>query len=332
MPELRKDPITGRWVIIATERARSPWDYAVESSPPQGGVCPFCPGNEAETPAEIEATGRRDDEPANGPGWSVRVIPNKFPALRVEGEMKRAGKGIYDLMAGVGAHEVVLETPLHDVEMADLPDEQVEKVMLTYRRRMLDLKRDGRLQYVLVFKNRGRAAGASLDHPHSQLIATPVVPKRVLEELKGAGQYYDYRERCIFCDMLQQELRDRERIVCENASFVATAPFASRFPFEVWVLPKTHAADFAAVSDQEARELACLMREALARLKRTLNDPAYNFMLHTLPLREADGKAYHWHVEIIPKLTSVAGFEWGSGFYINPTPPEAAAATLQETV
>jgi len=330
MPELRKDPITGRWVIIATERARSPWDYVVESSPPQGGVCPFCPGNESETPPEIEAIADDAGREADHPGWSIRVIPNKFPALRVEGEMKRTGKGIYDLMTGVGAHEVIIETPAHDVELADLSDSQVAGVVATYRNRIADLRNDRRLQYALVFKNHGRAAGASLDHPHSQLIATPVIPKRVLEELKGAGLYYDYRERCIFCDLIQQELRDRERVVAENGSCVVLTPFASRFPFETWILPRAHAADFSEMEDAGVRDLARLLRDTLSRLKRTLNDPAYNFMLHTLPLQEDNGQSYHWHIEIIPKLTSVAGFEWGSGFYINPTPPEAAATALQE--
>jgi len=331
MPELRKDPVTGRWVIIATERIRRPSDYLVESSPPRGGTCPFCPGNEAETPPEIEAFGEEGRAP-NGPGWWLRVVPNKYPALRVEGDLHRTGKGIYDLMNGVGAHEIIVETPVHDQELADLSDSSIEKVIWAYRDRMMDLKKDARLLYALVFKNHGDAAGASLEHPHSQIIATPIIPKRVQEELKGARQYYDYRERCIFCDMLQQELRERERLIFENASCVAVAPFASRFPFETWIMPKVHQADFLQIGKQSAIDLARAMKEVLVRLKRTLNDPPYNYMLHTMPLQENDPDAYHWHIEIIPKLTKVAGFEWGSGFYINPTPPEEAAAALREPV
>jgi UDPglucose--hexose-1-phosphate uridylyltransferase len=331
MPELRKDPVTGRWVIIATERVRRPSDYLVESSPPRGGVCPFCPGNEAETPPEIEAFGEEGRSP-NSPGWWLRVVPNKFPALRVEGDLRRTGKGIYDLMNGVGAHEVIVETPVHDQELADLSDSSIEKVIWAYRDRMMDLKKDNRLLYALVFKNHGDAAGASLEHPHSQIIATPIIPKRVQEELKGARQYYDYRERCIFCDMLQQELKERERLIFENASFAAVAPFASRFPFETWIMPKAHQADFLHIGKQAAIDLARVMKEVLVRLKRVLNDPPYNYMLHTLPLQETDQDAYHWHIEIIPKLTKVAGFEWGSGFYINPTPPEEAATALREPV
>ena len=312
-----------------TEHPMRPADFNVEASPPRGGVCPFFPGNESQTPPEIAAFGE-DGRVPNGPGWWLRVIPSKLPALRIEEDANRGGRGIYDVMSGLGAHEVVIETPNHDTDLADMPDSQVEKVIWAHRDRMLDLRKDRRLLYALVFKNHGAAAGATQDHPHSQLIATPIVPKRVQEEIKGARQYYDYRERCIFCDILQQEIKERERLVCENGSCISIVPFAGRFPFETWVLPKVHAADFTQIGKQEAIDLARSLKETLYRIKRTLNDPPYNFMLHSSPFQEPDPDVYHWHIEIIPKLTRTAGFEWGSGLYINETPPELAAQALRE--
>jgi UDPglucose--hexose-1-phosphate uridylyltransferase len=329
MPELRKDPVVGRWVIISTERGRRPSDFVIESVRPLGANCVFCPGNESRTPHEILA-GRPPDSAADGPGWSFRVVPNKFPALRIEGELEPAGEGLYDRMNGVGAHEVVIETPDHAATLATLPVDVVADVLLAYRDRVVDLKKDPRFEYILVFKNHGAAAGASLEHPHSQLIATPIIPIMVLEELKGAAAYYEMKERCVWCDIVRQERRSRRRVITEAHGFMAVAPFAPRFPFEAWVLPTTHRSAFEETSMDALRGLAEVLGDVLRRIDRVLHHPPFNFMLHTAPLREGPLDDFHWHLEIIPKLTNVAGYEWGSGFFINPVPPEDAAAALRE--
>ncbi|MBI5135950.1 MAG: galactose-1-phosphate uridylyltransferase [Nitrospirae bacterium] len=325
MPELRQDPVTSRWVIIASERGRRPTDFEPAQEPERGGFCPFCPGNESTTPREIYAV-----RPGDGANWELRVIPNKFPVLQVEGNLDRAGDGIYDKMNGLGAHEVIIESREHNAQMADMPLEQIARVIGAYHERYIDLKRDFRFRYALIFKNQGEAAGASLYHSHSQLIALPVVPKRVQEELTGAKRHFDYKERCIFCDMLRQDLKDGARVVLENEDFVVLSPYAARFPFETWILPKAHQACFETISASQIHSFARILKNLLQRLKRVLNDPPFNYMIHTMPLQEGPNDYYHWHVEVIPKLTKVAGFEWGSGFYINPTPPEEATVFLRE--
>jgi UDPglucose--hexose-1-phosphate uridylyltransferase len=332
VPELRKDPVVGRWVIISTERARRPSDFAPAPAPrPVNGVCVFCPGQEARTPAEILAL-RPLDSAANGPGWRLRVVPNKFPALRIEGELEPSGEGLYDRMSGVGAHEVVIETPDHHATFAGLGEDRIADVLGAYRERILDLEKDPRIQYVMVFKNHGEAAGASLEHPHSQLIATPIVPIMVEEELEGAERHFRLKKRCIWCDIIRQERRAGGRIILESDGFVVLAPFAPRFPFETWILPASHRSGFAETEPGELRPLGRLLGEILRRMGKVLGNPPYNYMLHSAPLRAAGLDHFHWHLEIIPKLTRVAGFEWGTGFFINPTPPEEAARYLRGEV
>src|SRR2546423_1481861 len=243
MTELRRDPVIGRWVIISTERGKRPSDFGQETETGVGKFCPFCPGNEEKTPPEILAYHDPGRE-KNAKGWWVRVVPNKFPALQIEGTLNRQGEGMYDKMNGVGAHEVVIETSDHSVDFPDLVPKRAEDVIWAFRDRIMDLKRDTRFEYILIFKNRGAAAGASLSHPHSQLIATPVIPKHVRELVNGAKNYFEYKERCVFCDMIKQELTTGVRIISENDDFVAFVPFAARFPFEIWILPKIHDSDF----------------------------------------------------------------------------------------
>jgi UDPglucose--hexose-1-phosphate uridylyltransferase len=329
MPELRKDPIHGRWVIIATERSRRPSDFASEERKSAGGFCPLCEGNEDRTPPEVLAF-RDNGTPPNSPGWLLRVVPNKFPALRIEGELDREGEGIYDKMNGIGAHEVVVETPYHHETLTTLPLKAVENVLWAYRERIIDLRRDDRLRYVMVFKNYGSAAGASLEHAHSQIIALPIVPTRVREEIEGAKTYFQYKDRCVFCDILRQELRQRIRVIAENDGFASVAPFASRFPFETWILPKTHLPSYELTEASFYGQAAEILSDTLRRMKQVLDDPPYNYIIHTSSFPEQDRDYYHWHIEIMPKLTKVAGFEWGTGFYINPTPPEEAAEYLRE--
>lgn len=341
MPELRKDPISDRWVVVSTERGRRPTDFGGTTVAAEGEAkfCPFCGGNEAKTPPEIIAWRKASTAP-NTAGWEVRVIPNKFPALIIEGDVNRTGTGIYDMMSGIGAHEVIVETPRHDETIPDMPDEHVEKILWAYKQRILDLEKDKRFRYILVFKNYGTAAGASLAHPHSQLIATPITPRYVKMELSNCRAYFQEKERCIFCDMIRQELGSGERLVYENEYFVCFTPFASRFPFELWLMPRRHEAGFQMLPDEERGQLARCLKDVLTRLKKTLNDPPFNYVLHTAPNSvPRPGKPdywgtiqydFHWHIEIIPRLTKQAGFEWGSGLYINPTAPEEAAKYLRE--
>jgi len=338
MPELRKDPILGRWVIIATERARRPDNFSIQQQEaPEEKECPFCEGSESHTPPEIYAV-RAEDSAPNKPGWELRVVPSISPFLKIEGELDRRGKGLYDMMSGIGAHEIILETNQHVANICDLTEEHISKVITCYIDRMVDLERDQRFKYVLLFKNYGWVAGAGRTmHSRSQLIATPVTPKRVKEELAGSQKYYDYHERCVFCDLIKQEMDSKERLVLDIDGFIAIAPFASRFPFEIWILPKKHSCDFVRLDFNARLELARIMKKVLLKLKKGLSDPPYNYVIHTAPFRRAKvgfwktvDEDYHWHIEIIPRLTRVAGFEWGTGFYICPLPPEEAARFLRE--
>ena len=331
MPELRKDPIVGRWVIIAHERAKRPHDFKSEPQAQPGvTLCPFCQGQEDKTPPEIIAYRERGTH-ANKPGWRVRVVPNKFPALKVEGNLNKRGDGIYDKMAGVGAHEVIIESPSHHVSMAELSDDNIREVLWVYRDRLVDLKKDIRLVHGMIFKNVGSLAGASLEHTHSQLIVTPVVPITVWEEMTGALEFHNYRGRCIYCDMVQQELSFERRIVLDTPHFTAFCPYASRFPFETWIVPKAHSSHFENIPKPSVDDLGSVLGLVLGKLERALDNPPYNYIIHTAPFDQQELPHYHWHIEIIPRLTKVAGFEWGSGFYINPVPPEDAAGFLRET-
>ncbi len=329
MPELRKDPILGRWIIISTERGKRPTDFIVEKTPTTGGFCPLCPGNETTTPPEVLSYGRTQPG-ANQPGSSLRVVPNKYPALVIEGSLDKEGEGIYDKMNGIGAHEVIIETPDHNASFTYLPPDRMIQVFWSFRDRIIDLSRDLRFSYVMVFKNHGSAAGASLEHSHSQLIALPILPRMIVSELEGSKNYYGYKDRCIFCDIIRQELRKDIRIVCQNEHFITITPYAPRSPFEMWILPKEHSSSYIAMGDKQLESLTAIFSEVMRRLDICIPGVPYNFVLHTSPLRAEPLNYFHWHFEIMPKLTSIAGFEWGSGFYINPVPPEDAAKFLKE--
>lgn len=338
MSELRWDPLKQHWVIIATERGRRPRDFHTEEETVSMTSCPFCYGNEDKTPVEIFAI--RPSGMPNAANWRVRVIPNKYPALRVEGEVKSRGYGLYDVMSGIGAHEVIIETPDHDRSLADLSHAEITDVLTTYRARYLDLRKDFRLRYMVIFKNHGQRAGASLQHSHSQLIAVPLIPPVASTELGVAKDYFKAKERCIFCDLIDFELNVGERVVKEFANFVTLTPYASSSPFELRLYPKRHNHDFALMNDAQLSELAVALKDMLLRVKNVLRDAAYNFILHTAPpMHHRPGKPgywsslehdYHWHIELVPRLTQFAGFEWGTGFFINPTSPEDAAGFLRE--
>jgi UDPglucose--hexose-1-phosphate uridylyltransferase len=327
MPELRKDPIIGRWVIIATERGKRPSDFVSETEEPKDGFCSLCTGNEAKTPPEVYAL-RPDGSAPNTPGWRLRVVTNKFPALVADEKLEETSTGVFDWMTGVGEHEVIIETPRHHTRLSDLSVQEVADVFWAYRERIRTLQKDPRFRCVMVFKNHGAAAGASLDHSHSQLIALPIVPKRVFEEMEGAKTYYNDHHQCIFCDIIKQELAAEVRIIEQQEGVVALAPFAPRFPFETWIIPQAHSSSFEEIEDHAG--VAQVLLGVLQRMDRVLKDPPYNFVIHTSPFGESNNLYYHWHMEIIPRLTKVAGFEWGTGFYINPTPPEEASQYLRD--
>jgi UDPglucose--hexose-1-phosphate uridylyltransferase len=330
MPELRKDYVTDTWVVISQWRSQRPTDLNKQpAASSDASRCPFCPGREAMTPPEILAY--RGNGGRDLPGWWIRCVPNMFPALTVEGEVNRQVHQVFHKVDGVGAHEVIVETPDHNAPMGQLPQKQISEILCAYRDRYRDLTRDRRFKYILIFKNWGAAAGASLAHPHSQLIATPIIPRRIIEEISNAQRYYQLTGgSCIFDEVLRSEAEAGERVVHENDRFMAITPYASRFPFETWILPKHHQEHFENMSDEERWSLAGAMKEVMGRLHHLLNDPPYNYYIHTAPCDGADHRYFHWHIEIAPSLTTVAGFERGTCFYINPVPPEDAAKLLKE--
>ena len=336
--QYRYDILQKRWVIIAGERGKRPIDFQLIQDAPESGFCPFCPGNEEKTPNQILSV----PEAAGGDprAWKVRVVPNKFPALRVEGDPNRDAEGIYDRMNGIGAHEVVIETPQHRSSLADRSIDEIALVLRVYRDRLVDLMNDTRLKYIIIFKNHGTAAGATLAHPHSQIIATTVTPRTVALELSSCRDHHHVKERCLICDIIKQELADRDRIISADDRFVAFCPYASRFPFEAFIAPRYHQHDYALAADHDLRGLAAIIKDVLTRLNRALDDPPYNLLLHSAPNVRVEPRRthywdtiqfdFHWHLELLPRITRVAGFEWGTGFYINPTPPEDAARFLRK--
>ncbi len=264
------------------------------------------------------------------------MVPNKYPALKMqEREAVLEKAGMFEKMDGLGVHEVIIETPHHHKDFDNLSIDNIVLILKTYRQRYLDLSRDKRIKYILIFKNYGIDGGASLEHSHSQLIGTPIIPQRIKEELKGAKEYFDLNGRCIFCDYIKDEIKSKDRLIKETEKYVTISPFAARFPFETWILPKRHNACYEENSDNDILSLARILKDTLSQIKKKLNNPPYNFIIHTAPSKEFStgewsdlDKKYHWHIEIIPRLTKIAGFEWGTGFYINTTSPEEAARIL----
>lgn len=330
MPEWRKDPIVDRWVIIATERGKRPLDYKEIVEEKKSQECPLCEGNEKQTPPEIIAY-RENGTAKDTPGWWVRVVPNKFPALQIEGELSRQHRGIYNYMNGVGAHEVIIESASHIDGMNMQTEKQVEEIIWIWRERSMDLRKDARLKYIQIFKNNGSAGGASLEHTHSQLIATPLVPSDIKQEIEGMKDYANRHGSCVVCDMIRQEISEQDRLVIDSNHFLSFSPFASRFPFETWIVPKEHQYDFGQIREEQVRDLALVLRSSLSKLSLMIKNMPYNMVLHTTPVNLQEERHYHWHIEIMPRLTLMAGFELGTGYFINPTPPEMAAQALRET-
>lgn len=330
MSELRRDPLFQRWVVVTDQR----WDdLRTTFQAPWGGppeVCPFCPGNEAQTPSEVFAV-RQPGSAPNRPGWMVRAVPNKFPFLRVEGELQRSGEGIYDRVSGTGAHEIVIETPAHDADWGTLPGRHVAAILQVYRQRSLDLRQDGRIRHIVVARN---AAGrrVQMPHPHSHILALPVVPRRMDDEIRGIQEYYRRKERCPLCDMVRQELGDGRRVVRETERFITLAPFAARYPLETRVVPKAHWHDFGTLDEGSLHELGDLLRDLTARLVALAPVTEYSLVLHSSPFYPGVDPQYHWHLDFRVRLPVGAGFEWATGFFVNPVAPEEAARLLREVI
>ncbi len=328
--ELRKDPLLGRWIAVLAQ-PKSPADYVVTRDDDTEKNCVLCAGREKETAAEIMSL------PGRGKGWATRVVPHFSPVFKVEGELGRRGDGMYDKMNSIGASEIIVESPEHSVRPEEMGLEQMSKVITTYKERMADLEKDARLRYTLIYKNSGREAGAVFSHPVSYLASTPVIPKRVKEELDGAKQYFAYKERCIFCDIIREELRVGSRLILETRHFIAFCPYASKFPFESWIAPKRHCCAFQDIATEEIEDLALILSAVIKKLRAAFPGLSFNYFIHSAPNRiprkdhwHTLGEDFHWHVEIMPRLLRTSGFEWGSGFYILPTSPEHASQYLRE--
>lgn len=330
-PEYREDPITGQWVLIAPARARRPiLEAAAGVLDDDPSLCPFCEGKESSTPPELAAL--RAIGPANGPGWTVRVVPNRYPAVGGTPAEDPSEVELFRVRSGEGRHEVVLERPDHSWTTSDLSAERIGSIFGVYADRLRALAADPRVGYALVFKNAGLGAGASQIHAHSQILATTELPPRIAQELDGARAFQRARGEPVYSALIDRELSERTRLVVQSERFLAFCPFASRFPFETWVLPRAPSSRFERHPRGEFGELGEVVKTLLLRLEKVMARPAYNYYLHTAPLDAADHGYYHWHVEVAPRIVGLAGCEVGGGLFINPLPPERAAALLRDAV
>jgi UDPglucose--hexose-1-phosphate uridylyltransferase len=330
--ELRVDPITGRWVIFTPDHTRRSTDFTPPSplrSDPAS--CPFCEGHEELTGNELLAW-RPGGSERNRPGWHLRVVPNREPVLRVESHLGSDGALLFQRFGGLGAHEVIIESARHEDSWTTMTVEAVSRVLWAWRERMRDLKRDVRLKSFVVLKNHGALAGARLDHPHSQLLAMPFVPPQLAEELEGAERQFKAKAHCVFCEIVQQELQLNQRVIASDDRMLTLAPFASRLPFESWVVPREHAARFEDGPDELLEAAAKCIQDLLRRLDATLLQPPFNVALHSAPASPDVDALFHWHIEILPRLTRVSGLGWGSGVFVNPVPPEEAAQVLRDAL
>jgi UDPglucose--hexose-1-phosphate uridylyltransferase len=329
MSELRQDPTTYDWIIIARERAKRPHEFnkkkKEERVPPHSDGCPFCPGNEHLTP-KPEAVYK------SFAPWSVRVIPNKFAALSPDGDTRRQEWKLFRKSHGYGRHEVVIETPRHDRFIPFMEDDHVAELIRAYRDRYLALKRDPRIKVIIIFKNHGPGAGTSLEHPHTQIVASPIVPPYIRRKYSVTTQHFDNTGRCLYCDIEQAELEEKKRIVVDTKHFIVLHPFASHYPFETWIMPKAHKPSFGYISEEEIRDFARILKGVLKGLHLGLGNPDYNFIIHTAPVDDEHKPYYLWHMQIIPRLTQAAGFELGSGIYINTALPEETADFMRDLI
>jgi len=328
MSELRYNVISGEWAILATERAKRPKDFIKEKKehpvlPEYKGNCPFCPGNEHQTPVETFRIG-------DSGSWKVRSVYNKFGAVSSEEKKERHIHGLYNSMSGFGVHEVIIEHPRHNISTALMSYEEVENILRTYKARYLSISEIEGVECIVIFKNHGPAAGTSLEHPHSQLIATPVVPPQVRGRLERAASFFDFNGKCVFCMMLESELQEKTRIVMETEKFVTFMAYASPAPFATWIFPRRHSASFADITNEEISDLAKTLKNVLSKLYHGLDNPDFNYSIRSIPVGEKGAEYFHWYLSIIPRLSQPAGFELGSGMFINTALPETAAEYLRQ--
>ena len=328
MNEIRQNKATKQWVIYAPARRKRPHDLQKPDSdrkhlPVLDKECPFCPGNEqmiSKIVMEIPSPEQNC--------WQNRVILNKFPALTADVDTNRSAQGIYLAMPAYGQHEVIIESPSHNLDIAQMSIAEVGILIETYHKRYVNIMKAHENMMTLIFRNHGTQAGASLNHPHSQVIVTGMVPHHVRWKEEEAQRYFDEWGRCVYCDILAFEMQDRQRVILENQSIVAFIPFAAEVPFEVWIVPKRHQADFGQISNEEKSDLAQALHDILALLHTKLQDPDYNYVINTAARYKAYEPQLHWYLQIWPRLTSQSGFEIGSGMTINPSIPEEDAKFL----
>ena len=328
MSELRYNIITRDWVVISTERAKRPHDFVKlqKTAPPIPEFkkdCPFCPGNEGNGSDETFRIGDKKS-------WKVRSIYNKFPALSPKEKIERVNAGVYHSISGYGDSEVIIESPRHNICTAIMSYEEVENIIKTYKSRYLDVQKMKGIEAVIIFRNHGPAAGTSLEHPHSQLIATPIVPPMIRTRMESAARFYDNSGKCVFCETMEEELTAKKRIVLDNKSFVSFFPYAGSVPFLIWIFPKRHTSSFGDINDEEIKDLAIILKQTLAKLYFGLNNPDFNYTIRSIPVKEGEKEYFHWYLSIVPRITQPAGFELGTGIFINASLPEESAEFLRQ--
>ncbi|HBG92014.1 MAG: galactose-1-phosphate uridylyltransferase [Nitrospirae bacterium GWF2_44_13] len=327
MPELRLNLITREWVIIATERAKRPNEFRQKRDkkylPDHDKNCPFCPGNEDKTPGEIMKV-------SSDGSWKIRVTPNKFSALSFEGERKRINEGLKHLVTGVGRHEVIIESALHNTPTALMPVADAADILRIYKNRFLDIYNDPRIEHVIIFKNNGEKAGTSIEHAHSQIVGTPVTPMQVRDRIDETTRYFNNTGGCLMCATVRSELSEGRRIILDTNHFVTFIPYAALSPFHTWIFPKKHSASFGDISDEEIADLAYNLKTALSKIYHGLDNPDYNYVIRSESPKESGSEYFHWYLSIVPRVIQAAGFELGSGMYINTSLPEEIAEFLRK--
>ena len=328
MSELRYNIINREWVVIATERAKRPLDFKkpqkeIKPLPVHRDDCPFCPGNEGDRSDETFCLGDCKD-------WKVRSIYNKFPAFSPKEKLERVNNGIYHSIKGYGIAEVIIENPRHNAVTALMTDEEVENIIKAYKSRYISIRKQKGIEAVTIFRNHGPGAGTSLEHPHSQLIATPIVPPQIRNRIESAVGFFDSTGKCIFCAMLEEELAAKERLVLESDKFVSFLPYAGAAPFVTWIFPRRHMSAFSDIDDAEIKDLAAILKNTLAKLYFGLNNPDFNYTIRSIPLKEDGTQYFHWYISIVPRISHPAGFELGSGIFINASLPEESAEFLRQ--
>lgn len=329
MSELRQNIVYKEWVIIAKERAKRPHDFIdnspkLESDKEYDESCPFCPGNEEKFPhREVEKV---VDESGR---WVLRSVFNKYPALSDGAQFEWVEKDIFRTISGYGVHEVIIETPVHNTNPALMSADEVGRVIRFYKQREGEIIKRENIEYVVIFRNHGYKAGASLVHPHSQILALPIIPRDVKHRVEEAFKYYSDHGRCVFCRVIEEELKAGERVVIESEYFVSVVLYAASSPFHSWILPKRHSSRFSDVTDEEIKDLGVHLKTFLLKLYKGLNNPDYNYIIRTSPVSYGRNKYFHWYITVVPRLTRSAGFELGSGMFINPSIPEEDAKFLR---